>query len=122
MGNLDLYNKARNVPQEAKKEISAGRLKGFTDINPMWRIKFLTEHFGMCGFGWYYDVVEQKLEDGSDGQKAAFVTVHLFVKVDNEWSKPIIGLGGSSFIANEIHNFPKIDNFSLGNFTALQTL
>jgi hypothetical protein len=101
MDNMQFYNKFREVPQEAKKPIAAGRLKGFTDINPMWRIKSLTEQFGMCGFGWYYEVIEQKLENGSDGQKSAFVTVHLFIKVDGEWSKPIVGLGGSSFIANE---------------------
>lgn len=101
MDNMEIYNKFREVPQEAKKAIAAGRLKGFTDINPMWRIKSLTEQFGVCGFGWYYEVIEQKLENGSDGQKSAFVTIHLFIKVDGEWSKPIVGLGGSSFIANE---------------------
>lgn len=99
--NLEVYNSFRSVPQEAKKEIAAGRLKGFTDINPMWRIKMLTEKFGVCGFGWYYEVIEQKLENGSDGQKSAFVTIHLFVKIEGEWSKPIVGLGGSSFITNE---------------------
>jgi hypothetical protein len=31
----------RVVPNEAKKEIKGGRLSGFTDINPMWRIKTL---------------------------------------------------------------------------------
>jgi hypothetical protein len=67
----------------------------------MWRIKSLTEHFGVCGFGWYYEVIEQKLENGSDGQKSAFVTIHLFVKIGEQWSRPIVGLGGSSFIANE---------------------
>ena len=50
--NMDLYNKFRSVPEEAKKEIGAGRLKGKTDINPMWRIRVLTEAFGPCGYGW----------------------------------------------------------------------
>ena len=101
MKNLEIYEKFRSVPQEAKKEIGAGRLKGFTDINPMWRIKMLTEQFGVCGFGWYTEIVEQKIEIGSDGQKAAFVTINLFVKDGDVWSKPIVGVGGSSFIANE---------------------
>ena len=101
MKNLEIYDKFRVVPQEAKKEIGAGRLKGFTDINPMWRIKMLTEQFGVCGFGWYTEIVEQKIEIGSDGQKAAFVTINLFVKDGEVWSKPIVGIGGSSFIANE---------------------
>lgn len=48
---LELYERLRAVPDSAKREISAGRLKGKTDINPMWRIKALTEAFGPCGFG-----------------------------------------------------------------------
>jgi hypothetical protein len=101
MTNLSIYEKFRNVPKEAQKEIGAGRLKGFTDINPMWRIKMLTDQFGVCGFGWYTEIVEQKIEIGSDGQKAAFVTINLFVKTDSEWSKAIVGVGGSSFVTNE---------------------
>ena len=54
MNNLELYDSFREVPQEAKKPIAAGRLKGMTDINPMWRIKVLTERFGPCGIGWKY--------------------------------------------------------------------
>ena len=101
MKNLEIYEKFRSVPNEAKKEIGAGRLKGFTDINPMWRIKRLTEQFGVCGFGWYTEIIEQKIIDGSDNQKSAFVTINLFIKIDNEWSKPIQGVGGSSFVTNE---------------------
>ena len=51
MEDLELYEKFRVVPNEAKKTITAGRLKGKTDINPMWRIKALTEAFGPCGIG-----------------------------------------------------------------------
>lgn len=101
MENLRIYNKFRNVPNEAKKSILGGRLKGFTDINPMWRIKILTEEFGACGIGWYYDILSQDLKSGGKDEIAAFVTINLFVKVDGEWSKPIPGLGGSMFVANE---------------------
>ena len=51
MDNLTIYNEVRSVPDSAKRRIEAGRLKGKTDINPMWRIKALTETFGPCGFG-----------------------------------------------------------------------
>ena len=37
--NMSIYNAVRSVPNEAIKPIGAGRLKGFSDINPMWRIK-----------------------------------------------------------------------------------
>jgi len=101
MENLEIYEKVRVVPEEAKKKIGAGRLKGFTDINPMWRIKTLTEQFGACGIGWYTDVIQSYVLDGSDGQKVQHVDINLYVKVDGEWSKPIFGTGGSMFIANE---------------------
>lgn len=101
MDNLELYNKVRKVPQEAQKEIVAGRLKGKTDINPMWRIKTLTEQFGVCGFGWYTELLGKGLTEGADGEVVATVEINLYVKVGEEWSKPIYGIGGSMFISNE---------------------
>lgn len=100
MNNLELYEKFRNVPDEAKKEIKAGRTKGFTDINPMWRIKKLTEEFGPCGIGWYYVPIKKWLETVGN-EIAAFVDIELFIKVNGEWSKPISGTGGSRFATNE---------------------
>ena len=61
MENLELYNALRTPPKEALKEIKAGRMKGKTDINPMWRIKVLTERFGPCGIGWKYKITKQWL-------------------------------------------------------------
>lgn len=98
MNNMDIYNRFREVPQEAKRTISAGNLKGFTDVNPMWRIKKLTEEFGVCGIGWYTEITDKWLETGADGRTAAFVQINLYVKVDDEWSKPIVGVGGSMFV------------------------
>ena len=59
MDNLKIYNAVREVPKEAQKSIGGGRLKGMTDINPMWRIKTLTEQFGACGIGWYYEITDK---------------------------------------------------------------
>ena len=101
MENLELYEKLRTVPKEAKKTIVGGRLKGFTDINPMWRIKILTEHFGICGFGWRYEIVSQELKNGADNEIAAFVTINLFIKSEDKWSEPIVGIGGSMFVSKE---------------------
>ena len=99
--NLSLYEKVRSVPPEAQKPIQAGRLKGMIDINPMWRIKVLTEQFGPSGFGWYYEITKQWVEEGSEGQKVVFTNINLYVKSNDEWSKPIQGTGGSSFISKE---------------------
>lgn len=101
MEHMFFYNQIRKVPQEAQKQINAGRLKGMTDINPMWRIKTLTEQFGACGFGWYYTVDRTWIEEGTNGEKLANVEISLFVKVDEVWSAPIKGVGGSMLIVNE---------------------
>lgn len=99
--NLELYNRVRDVPKEAVKPITAGRLKGKSDINPMWRIKKLTEEFGMCGFGWRYEILRMWNEEGANGEIASFVHINLFVRHDGEWSEAIQGIGGSSFVSNE---------------------
>lgn len=104
---LKIYEKVREVPKTAQKTIMAGRLKGKTDINPMWRIKTLTEMFGVVGFGWYYKVLNKWLEKITVSETpevkevAAFVDIELYVKIDDEWSQPIFGTGGSSFVAIE---------------------
>lgn len=99
--NMELYNRFGKTPKEAQKPIAAGRLKGMTDINPMFRIKSLTEEFGPVGFGWYYEITNKWLEQGADGVVAAFVDINLYVKYNGEWSKPIQGTGGSAFVAKE---------------------
>lgn len=101
MDNLQIYNAVRNVPQEALKEIQAGRLKGKSDINPMWRIKVLTEQFGACGIGWKYEIVRMWLEKGGKDELSAFVQINLYIKQGEQWSEAIPGIGGSSFVANE---------------------
>ena len=97
MDNLYIYNLGREVPETAKKGITGGRLNGKTDINPVWRIKKLTELFGPCGIGWYYKSVKEWLET-YENSIAAFVKIELYIKVENEWSMPIQGTGGSMFV------------------------
>ena len=99
--NLNIYDKVRAVPELAKKPISGGRLNGKTDINPMWRIKTLTELFGPCGIGWRYEITGKHLERGFGDEIAAFVDINLFIKHGGEWSAAIPGTGGSMFVAKE---------------------
>lgn len=93
MDNLKYYNAGREVPQEAQKPFNNGKFSG-TDINPMWRIKKLTEIFGPAGLGWYYEVVSERAEEHGD-VTIAIVDLKLYVKYDGEWSKPIYGTGGN---------------------------
>lgn len=93
MENLKLWNEWENPPKEALKDFNNGSFKG-TDINTMWRIKILTEKFGMCGIGWYYDIIKI-WNDQIAEEVVTNAEIKLFVKVDNEWSKGISGVGGN---------------------------
>lgn len=107
MSNLAMYNKYAQPPADALKAFNNGSFSG-TDINPMWRIKVLTEEYGECGFGWYVEPVRSWREQSEKavlvGQEPAVVTeisvfyeVALYVNRGNEWSKPIYGVGGNTY-------------------------
>ena len=99
--NLSIYSAVCNPPSEALKPIKGGRLVGKSDINPMWRIKTLTEQFGPCGIGWGYTIDRLWTEPGADGEVSAFALIHLWYVQDGKRSNPIPGIGGNTFIAKE---------------------
>lgn len=101
MENLEYWNSLKQVPGDAKKTISGGRLAGMTDIKPQWRYHVMTEKFGPIGIGWYYEIIDKWIEEGSENQKCAFVNINLFINHNDQWSKPITGTGGSSFIEKQ---------------------
>ena len=93
--NLEFWNKYKEVPDNALKKFTNGKFSG-TDINTMWRLKCLTETFGMCGIGWYFDIVRTWTETTeATHEQYAFAEIKLYVKVDGEWSKGISGNGGN---------------------------
>ena len=101
MDKMTIWQALEKTADEAKKPIEAGRLKGFTDINPMWRFKKLTEVFGPVGIGWKFIITDKQIIPGADGVVSAFVDILLFYKNDGEWSDGIPGTGGSAFVAKE---------------------
>ncbi len=99
--NLAIYRQVENVPAEAIKPIGAGRLKGMSDINPMWRIKIMTQTFGPVGVGWKYTIDKQWTEQYGDEVKC-YCNVSVYVKTtEGVWSDAIPGTGGSSAVAIE---------------------
>ncbi|QWT54872.1 hypothetical protein KP626_07130 [Christensenella sp. MSJ-20] len=99
--NMVLYDRWRMVPQEAKKAITAGRLKGFTDISPMWRIQQLTEMFGPCGLGWVALITRSWIDEGPSGEKVCNIEIALKYRIEGKWSEPVLGIGGSLLVAKE---------------------
>lgn len=102
--NLAVWNAVARTPDEAKKRIDAGRLKGKTDISPIFRIKMLTSVYGPCGIGWYVDNVQYTKESPDGTPEVALIcTLNLHVKdpETGKWSEPIFGVGGSKLFARE---------------------
>lgn len=97
MENLAIYNKYRAVPQEAMKPFDNGKFKG-TDINTMWRVKCLTEQFGVVGFGWTTRVLRTWTELGANNEVMAFAEIEMKVKIDGEWSEPFTATGGNLMV------------------------
>lgn len=102
MDYMKIYEDGRSVPENAKRIIGAGRLKGFTDVNPMWRIKRLTEMFGPCGIGWRYEVIHRDIQT-FEGETCVFVDIMLYIlnPETETWSQGIYGTGGSKLVARE---------------------
>ena len=102
MDNLNYWNAMRSVPEQALKKIEAGNLRGKSDINPVWRLKTLTEQFGLCGVGWkianckYWLETADVVDNGVVKREVcAFCSLDLHIKVDGQWSDAIPGIGGS---------------------------
>ncbi len=100
------YLQAR-PPQEALNTIQFGRLKGKSDINPQWRIEALTDVFGLCGVGWYFEVLGTTFVDvPATEERLVYVTVGIHVLNEaGEWSKPVIGVGGDFVIIKDKNGF-----------------
>lgn len=101
MSNMRIYDAFRNTPKDALKTITDGKLKGKSDINPMWRLQMLTEQFGPIGFGWNYKVTRlERMEVPERNEIMCFVDIELKVKEGDTWSEPIYGTGGSMLVEN----------------------
>lgn len=100
------YNAVKTVPQSALKIIDFGKLKGKYDISPQWRWEILTEVYGMCGVGWYFDIVDTKeVLVEATGETMLYVKVNLYIKDGDEWSKPIPGYGGDFLIQKDKNGY-----------------
>lgn len=101
MSNMRIYDAFRNTPKDALRAITEGKLKGKSDINPMWRLQMLTERFGPIGFGWNYKVTRlERMEVPERSEIMCFVDIELKVKEGDTWSEPIYGTGGSMLVEN----------------------
>lgn len=104
MENNTIYEQLRAVPKEAQKAFDNGKFRG-TDINPMWRIKRLTEVFGACGVGFKWGEPNFTTYQATDGSVSVHCTLALYIKTEaGEWSEPIWGVGGNTLVRVSLKN------------------
>jgi hypothetical protein len=103
MDAMEIYNKLARPPKEALKSIGGGRLKGMTDIKPQWRIKAMTEVFGLCGEGWTYTIDKVWTEPGGNNDVMCFAIVSVSIKDKDtgNWNVSFPGIGGSQIVEKE---------------------
>lgn len=99
--NMKIWDKVKQPPKEALKQITGGRLKGMTDINPQWRYEAMTKLFGPCGEGWKWTIERIWTEPGQEGQVFQFAQINLYFLNLDSWSDPIPGIGGSMLMVME---------------------
>ena len=98
---LEIWDKVKTVPADAQNPILGGRLKGKTDISPVWRYQVLTELFGVCGVGWKYEITDTKTFTVSHDQIMVQVFINFYIYQDNKWSEPIPAVGGDFLVTKE---------------------
>jgi len=89
-----IYENLMEVPSNALKPIEFGNLKGKSDINPQWKIEALTKEFGLCGFGWKYEIDKVDTFNCQDGQVLLYLRLSFYFKQEEKWSDPVYGYGG----------------------------
>lgn len=118
--NMRIFEKVSQTPENARSNITSGDYAGFTAINPMYRIKLLTEIFGPVGFGWYSEVISTKFVNCASGNHALHMQIALYVKLNDEWSRPIYGYGGTRLTNQFLEDaYKSAFTDALGNATKL---
>jgi hypothetical protein len=95
---MERYSRLSTPPSDATKAIEAGKLKGKTDINPQWKIEAMTQEYGECGVGWWFDIIETNTVPLNDGQILLFMQVAVFTRNGERISNPVIGCGGDFIV------------------------
>lgn len=92
--NTSLWNELRSTPPEYTKEFKkAGGFSG-KSIDPVYRIRRLTERFGPCGKGWGF-VQEDQWSDAGSGAYIVYVRGHLWYMLDGERYQTCSHTGGT---------------------------
>lgn len=101
---VKLFESVQKPPEDALKPIDAGRLKGKNEISPLWRMKVMTEKFGLYGDGWKYEVIKEWKEPVEATREVIVqVTLNLYTRnrFTGEWNAPSPATGSAYLIVKD---------------------
>lgn len=75
--NLALWNAVERTDPKQTKAITGKPYKG-TSPKPYYLVQKATETFGPCGIGWGFQILSERVEDGSAGDKVHIAHVRLW--------------------------------------------
>lgn len=75
--NLALWTTVEKTPPDQTKAITGKPYKG-TSPKPYWLVKRATEVFGPIGIGWGFEILDERIEDGSEGVKVHIARVRVW--------------------------------------------
>ncbi len=93
--NLALWRSVERTPQEHTKAITGKSYSG-TSPKPHYLVHKATETFGPCGIGWGFDIVNERIEEGSPGEKMHIALVRVWYKWNGERGE-VQHVGGTPF-------------------------
>ncbi len=93
--NLALWSLVEKTDPAHVKPITGKSYSG-NSPKPHWLILKATEMFGPCGIGWGFQVVDERIENGSDGDRMSFARVRLWYEWDGRRGE-VEHVGGTPF-------------------------
>lgn len=104
--NLALWHQIEKTPESQTKAITGKPYKG-TSPKPYYLVQKATETFGPCGIGWGFEIVNERVENGAEGDK-----VHIaHIRVWYEWNgkRGQVEHVGQTMLAGKNRNGPFTD-------------
>ncbi len=83
MDNLALWSTVEKTDPTQVKPITGKPYKG-TSPKPYYLVRKATETFGPCGIGWGFQIVNERVEDGSAGDKVHIAHVRVWYVWDGK--------------------------------------
>lgn len=93
--NLEIWNRVSKTPPSETKPITGKAYDG-TSPDPYYLIKKATEVFGPCGIGWGFNIIDERIENGTGEERMSLVRIRLWY-VHNGQRGEVEHCGGTPF-------------------------